>query len=211
MPATENVEGSRARHFILNGEQYGAYLIPQHDQILALVDRIDGLSSVTHIPSEVVGFACGFSAITHQPIALIEHESSFSAQEKGDILMEHQEDIWIQLGVWGVSVLPLKTITLGFRHEGARSYALFARVGDYPLDGDTRGDFTSVLQRLLQTKRDPLKRFDVNPKEFDPELKLGIEKGLVSPFVRANLADTPPNSISSNTSMVARRFSWCSL
>lgn len=109
--------------------------------------------------------------------------------------MEHQEDIWQQLGIWGISVLPLKTITLGFRHEGARSYVLFARVGDYPLDEDARSDLTPVLQRLLQTERDPLKRFDVNPQEFNPESKLGIEKGLVSPFVHAHLTDIPPRGL----------------
>lgn len=192
MPIIETKE-SRAYHFMLIGEQYGGVSRhPQQKQTYALLERLDGFDPTTHIPPEVVGFAYGFSAMDHRPLALIEHEPSFSAQEKSVILMEHQEDIWKQLGVWGVSVLPLKTITLGFRHEGARKYVLFARVGDYPLDGDTRGDLTPVLQRLLQTERDPLKRFDVNPQEFDPELKLGIERGLVSPFMSANLTDTPP-------------------
>lgn len=191
MPIIENVE-ARASHFMLNGEQYGACSLPQRSQVYALIDCLDGLAQTKHIPSEVVGFACGLSAMSHRPIALITHEPSFSTQEKSDILMVHQEDITTQLGVREVSVLPLKTITLRFEHEGAASYILFTRTGDHLLDWVTKSDITPVLKRLLQTERNPLRRgLAINPLEIDPVLMFGIEPGLVSPFVRANLTSVP--------------------
>lgn len=189
MSITETVEGSRARHFMLNGEYYGEFWL-QRDQFYALVNSLDGLAPTTHIPSEVVGFAYGFSAMIHSPIALIAHEQSLSVQEKSNILMAHHEDIAAQLGVREASVLPLKTITLRFKHEGSHSYVLFTRIGDYLLDRDTERYLIPSLKRLLQVEHNPLgSGSTINPLEFDPRRMLGIEPGLVSPFVRANVTN----------------------
>ncbi|MBU1119827.1 hypothetical protein KKA50_01345, partial [Patescibacteria group bacterium] len=98
------------------------------------MERLDGLAPTAHIPSEVVGFACGLSEIVHMPIALISHGPSFSAQEKSDILTVHREEIAVLLGAEEVSVLPLKTITLRFKYEVKPRYVLLTTVGDRLLD-----------------------------------------------------------------------------
>lgn len=165
-------------------------IIETRERYDALVKRLDGLAPAMHIPSEVVGLACDLSVLVRRPLALINHGPNYSLQEKGSILVEYQEDIAEQLGVGKVSVLPLKTLTLQFKHEGV-SYILLTRVGDHRLDPSAENDLKPVLKELLQIKRNPLARnFTINPfSDFDPKKRLGIEPGLVSPFVRPGLTD----------------------
>lgn len=161
-----------------------SYFNQKGDSLYSLVERIETLPPTEHLPTEVVTFACGLSIGWQLPFALIEHEKNYSIQEKTAILLRERDTILAQLGTDGIPVLPLKTVTLGVEHEGSPKYFLFTRIGDFPLDGQTKRDIMPVIKQLLNTETNVMNRgVKINPPEFDPVKSLGINRGIVSPFV----------------------------
>lgn len=174
-----------AEHFLELAEAWNpSYFIQKRDALYSLVKRIETLPPTEHLPTEVVTFACGLSIGWQLPFALIEHEENYSIQKKTNILLREKDAISTQLETDEIPVLPLKTVTLRVVHKKNPRYFLLTRIGDFPLDGQTKRDLTPVIKQLLNTEKNVMnKGVKINPPEFDPFRSLGIGRGLVNPFV----------------------------
>lgn len=175
-----------AEHFLGLAEVWNpGYFTQKRDALHSLIKRIEMLPPTEHLPTEVVTFACGLSIVWQLPFALIGHEENYLIREKTNILLQERDAITAQLGTDEILVLPLKTVTLRVEHKGTPRYFLLTRIGDFPLDLQTKRALTPAIKQLLNTETNVMnKEVKINPSEFDPVQSLGINRGIVSPFVK---------------------------
>lgn len=174
-----------AEDFLLIAESHIPGL-PQGDRLRDFLKELEALPHSQHPPIIVVAYAVGFSAVFRFPWALLHHEPNYSVREKTAILKERKKALAEQLGVDPIAILPVKTVTLRAELKGNPSYFLFTRLGDLPIDHQVKKDLAPAVQRLLETEINVLSRATINPPEFDPADCLGIDRGMVNPFVKPN-------------------------
>lgn len=151
--------------------------------IYRLLERLEKLSPVEHIPTKAVALICGLSAILDRRFAFVEHRPTHKLTEKSAIFSEKMGEITRQLGIDKPEIESLKTITLKVKHHGTSYYFLVSGIGDFHIDPSVKTNLAPAVQQILGAESNILnKGVSINPQEFHPNLELGLLPGIVSPF-----------------------------
>lgn len=113
---------------------------------------------------------------TNSGTAILEHERSFSAAEKIEILNRERLQILKQLlkPFGDINIDPVKTITLTYDNLAMLVYGF----GDFRLDRQTKRQ----IGQLVHASNEAIKRAKINDSSLSPLLLTNTDPGIVGPY-----------------------------